>query len=212
MIYPELNSLNEQPMLNGEVWKDILGWEGLYSVSSLGRVKREERSVIRCNQYDAFSMTYPVKILKANNDSKGYPQVTLSAQNFSFMKKKSVARVHRLVAQAFHVNPENKPQVNHINAERQDARVENLEWCTASENQQHSYKENGREALKGVDSGMSRYSEGVVLAVYCLAVIGRYSQEEIGRMYGMPQITVSNIKTKKTWRHITDSLKLTEVH
>ena len=64
MIYPELNSLNEQPMLNGEVWKDILGWEGLYSVSSLGRVKREERSVIRCNQYDAFSMTYPVKYLK----------------------------------------------------------------------------------------------------------------------------------------------------
>ena len=128
------------------------------------------------------------------------------------MKKKSVARVHRLVAQAFHVNPENKPQVNHINAERQDARVENLEWCTASENQQHSYKENGREALKGVDSGMSRYSEGVVLAVYCLAVIGCYSQEEIGRMYGMPQITVSNIKTKKTWRQITDSLKLTEVH
>ena len=208
MVYPKLNEVSEQMNIGGEVWRDVSGWEGIYEVSNRGRVKRLKRRVIHRNQATAFSMVYPIKVLKANPDSRGYPQVVLNA--LSAGKEKRTARVHRLVAEAFLPNPQNKPQVNHINSDTMDARVFNLEWCTAGENQRHAYDAGGRQPPRGVASGMCKYTEDTVKAVYILATTTDTSQGEIGKLYSMPQITVSNIKTKKTWRHITD--KLTEVH
>jgi hypothetical protein len=208
MEYPEINSQSRVLMMENEKWKPVKGWESFYSVSDFGRVKREERSVIHSNQVECFSMTYPEKVLKANLDSKGYPQVTLNAKHF--FKQRRVARVHRLVAEAFIPNLENKEQVNHRNSIRTDASVGNLEWSTASENQRHSYDVGGRQPQRGLENGVCKYSEDTVRAVYILATTTDTSQAEIGKLYSMPQITVSNIKTKKTWRHITDNL--TEVH
>jgi len=202
MIYPKLNEMSEQMNIGGEVWRDVPDWEGIYEVSSRGRVKRLKRRVTHRNQVTDFVMVYPTKILKANPDSRGYPQVTLNA--VSEGKSRRVARVHRLVAEAFLPNPKNKPQVNHINSDTMDANVYNLEWCTMSENQIHSWEAGRREAKLGEDSPVCRYSAGVVSDVYKLAKNKIMSQEKIGRYYGMPQITVSNILTKKTWRHVTD--------
>lgn len=75
------------------------------------------------------------KVLKHGIDSKGYKQVNLSRDS-----KVSTCRVHRLIAIAYIPNPENKPCVNHINGIRTDNRIENLEWCTKSENAIHAYK------------------------------------------------------------------------
>ena len=208
MVYPKVNELTGQMNIGGEVWRDVSGWEGIYEVSNRGRVKRIKRRVTHRNQATAFSMVYPTKILRANPDSRGYPQVVLNA--VSVGKKKRTARVHRLVAEAFIPNPQNKLQVNHINSDITDARAFNLEWCTASENQRHSYDAGGRMPPRGVESSVCKYSEATVKAVYILATTTDTSQAEIGKLYSMPQITVSNIKTKKTWRHITDNL--TEVH
>ena len=101
-----------------EIWKDVEGYEGIYSISSTGRIKSLER-------IDSAGRKRQEKLLKPYTNKKGYLRINLNNEKFL---------VHRLVAQAFIPNPENKPQVNHINTVRGDNRVENLEWCTNEEN------------------------------------------------------------------------------
>lgn len=109
-----------------ELWKPINGYEDRYHISNLGRVK----SIKRISEQDHL---LPERILKPGN-LRGYHRVLLLKNGH----RKNV-QVHRLVAKAFIPNPENKPQVNHINGVKNDNRVDNLEWVTASENKQHAF-------------------------------------------------------------------------
>lgn len=99
-----------------EIWKDIQGYEGLYQVSTLGRVKRVTTG----------------RILKGSKDKDGYLMVRLSKNNI-----KSDKAIHRLVAQAFIPNPENKLEVNHIDENKTNNSLYNLEWMTRKENINH---------------------------------------------------------------------------
>lgn len=108
-----------------EVWKDIKGYEGLYQISNLGRVK----SLKRFNTNNANTKD---RILKPSLDRKGYLHVVLCKNNKRYNKT-----LHRLVAEAFIENPENKPQVNHIDEDKTNNRVSNLEWMTNKENRNH---------------------------------------------------------------------------
>ncbi len=114
-----------------EKWKDIKGYEGLYQVSNLGRVKSLDRYIVNKNNKQQY---YNGKILKGNI-RKGYLKLTLSKDN----SQKTVP-IHILVAKAFIPNPENKPEVNHIDGEKTNNCVSNLEWATRSENELHAYK------------------------------------------------------------------------
>lgn len=105
-----------------ELWKDIKGYEGLYQVSTKGNV----RSLNWRNH--GF-----VKNLYLKKQNRGYLQVELAKNG-----KTKMFMVHRLVAEAFLKNPEDYPCVNHLNEEKQDNRVENLEWCSASTNVKYS--------------------------------------------------------------------------
>lgn len=113
-----------------EIWKDIEGYEGLYQVSSQGRVKR---LASRVEVADRGTRYFPENIRKPVN-VHGYLYCTLYKGN-----KECRKAIHRLVASAFIDNPENKPQVNHINGNKLDNRAENLEWCTQSENNLHAF-------------------------------------------------------------------------
>ena len=110
-----------------ENWKDIKGYEGLYQVSDLGRVRSLERDVF--NPRGTVIRHIEEKILAPNLNRYGYQYVSFSLNG----KIKSIT-VHRLVAEAFIPNPENKPQVNHKNEIKTDNCVDNLEWCDASYN------------------------------------------------------------------------------
>lgn len=108
-----------------EIWRDIKNYEGIYEVSNLGRIKSISRNgTIKEN-----------RILKPNK-VMGYSQVGL--QKYGTRKYK---KIHRLVAEAFIPNPENKKEVNHKDGNKANNCVDNLEWVTTSENQLHSYYE-----------------------------------------------------------------------
>lgn len=98
-----------------EIWKDIVGYEGLYQVSNMGRVRSLKRNII----------------LKPTSDmnGKGYYFVNL--------KRGNPKKIHRLVAKAFIPNPDNKPEVNHIDGNTKNNKIDNLEWCTHQENCVH---------------------------------------------------------------------------
>jgi hypothetical protein len=123
-----------------EIWKDIPNYEGYYQASNLGRIKSVRRLVLD----NVGRRIFKGKIIKLSLDRDGYYKLSLHKEN----KIKNFAG-HRLVAIAFIPNPENKPQVNHKNGIRTDNRVENLEWCTNSENVKHAFKILNRKTNKG---------------------------------------------------------------
>lgn len=100
-----------------EEWKNVIGYEGLYEVSNLGRVRRVNKG-----------------LLKLQNN-QGYNQVYL----YKCGIRKGI-RVHRLVAQAFIPNPDNLPEVNHKNEDKMNNSVDNLEWCTAKYNVNYGHR------------------------------------------------------------------------
>ncbi|MBO5138700.1 MAG: HNH endonuclease [Bacilli bacterium] len=113
-----------------EDWKDIKGYEGYYQISSLGRVKSLTRVVVCKNKH---KFTCREKILKLNTRN-GYYVV-----NFQKEGLKRSFQIHRLVAIHFINNPQNKPQVNHIDGNKKNNNVNNLEWVTIKENINHAF-------------------------------------------------------------------------
>lgn len=117
-----------------EIWKDIVGYERLYQISNLGRVKSLN-----------YNGTKKEKVLKPTLNDNGYYVVYLYKN-----KRRKTIRVHRLVAETFISNSKNKPQVNHKDGNKQNNGVENLEWCTNQDNVRHAVKNGLCKYLKPV--------------------------------------------------------------
>lgn len=108
---------------------------------------------------------------------------------------------HRLVAQAYIPNPENKPQVNHINGDKKDNRVENLEWSTKIENQRHAYATGLNTGIKGSKSHLSKMADNTINLIRLLYGLG-FKQRELAEMAGCSISQVSRIVTRQNWGHI----------
>ena len=119
-----------------EIWKDIPDYEGIYQASNFGRVKRLARTLYKNNgwsEHAKFSLDERIKDIQTQK--QGYSQVVLYKNGIG-----RTFRLNTLIARMFISAVEGKPYVNHIDGNNKNNRVDNLEWCTASENAKHAYK------------------------------------------------------------------------
>ena len=116
-----------------EEWKDIKGYEGIYQVSSYGRVRSLDRIVERKGKGDFFIKG---RVLTQSDDTNGYMKVSLTKHD-----QKRTFKVHRLVAIHFLDNPNNLPCVNHKDENKLNNNVDNLEWCTKAYNNSYETKD-----------------------------------------------------------------------
>ena len=177
-----------------EIFKDIKDYEGLYQISNFGNVKSLNR--FRKNKSGGFSKLLGIK-LKVVNTTNGYLRYSLYKNSISKMKS-----AHRLVAICFIPNHENKKEVNHINGIKTDNRVENLEWCTRSENNQHAF-DTGLHIphdCKGSKNGKSKLKEYQVLEI--ISLLKTKNNTELSFIYGVTRENISSIRHNKLWKHI----------
>lgn len=169
-----------------ELWRDIPGYEGYYQVSNLGRIKSLPRLVKSKN--NGVRKTKEI-LLKPQSDDEGYQSVGLHKEN-----SQKDCRIHRLVAEAFIPNPENKPQVNHIDGVKYHNNVRNLEWVTNSENMIHAlnsklFVPDGKRLARISHLGTAKTSK----KIRCIETGEIFvSQSAADRAYGFKLGTVSN--------------------
>jgi hypothetical protein len=167
------------PVSTSEQWRPVVGWEGWYSVSNLGRVRRERRG----------GNARVGMILKPSADHKGYLRVRPTKDNFG-----RLTPVHRIVAAAFIGLCPNGKQINHKDCDKSNNHVENLEYVTASENKCH--------ATRAGRHGMTKLTVANVHEIRQLLSAGM-SQTIIGKRFGVGQHAISRIHTGKRWAHLT---------
>lgn len=162
--------------MSSEIWKNIPFIKG-YEVSSFGRIKNTKRGTIR----------------KLNNNSKkGYYLINLPNKTYA---------VHRLVAMVFIENLENKSQVNHIDGNKLNNNVNNLEWVTDKENRLHAKTTGLLNPPRGSRNGLAKLKESDILEIRKLFMSGK-SQAEIGRLFNVDRRNIHLIVRGKAWNHV----------
>lgn len=173
---------NDTPVykhINGELWHNIMGFPG-YWINKKGEVlgRKGEKRVLSPNL-------------------KGYLYLTIRHS-----EGRKILYVHRLVAKYFLSNENNYEEVNHINGNKNDNRVENLEWCNRKHNINHAIRTGLIQHPKGQDVHNSKLTNEEVVDIYT----SNLSLSELSSKYNVCKTTISNIRTGKSWNHITSEL------
>ena len=159
-------------------WRRIEGYEGVYNISSDGMVMSHAKK-------------YP-KPLKPTITLHGYLTVTLYING-----NNKIYKIHRLVAQAFIPNPNNKPQINHIDGLKNNNHYKNLEWATSSENLKHAFA-SGLRSHKGENHPMCKLTKADVLLIRSR----EHTNQQLSTMLGVSPKYITEVRIKRRWKHI----------
>ncbi|EAA7987469.1 endodeoxyribonuclease [Salmonella enterica] len=173
--------------------KDIPGYEGRYAVTSDGKVYSHSKIV---KGKSGSERLVKGRWLKPGVNSRGYMTCHLAAQDGTSSSKS----VHRLVAETFIDNPCNNGYVNHIDGNKLNNNVCNLEWVTSSENQLHAYKNKLKEPVSGERHTNSKLTKYDVVEIKRLDSIG-IKRCEIAKIFNVDKSLISLILNGKAWRH-----------
>lgn len=166
-----------------EIWKDCKGYEGIYSISSIGRVRRMPGKYAPKGRILRFNVINRYHVVK-----------------FSYLAIKKNQFVHRLVAEAFIPNPFNKPFINHIDCNPSNNHISNLEWCTQSENIQHAFKVGTKVGIRGEQRSKKLTNQQI------LEIRERKARGENAHVlaieFGLSYFYIFKIAQRATWNHI----------
>ena len=176
-----------------EQWKKIEQFNYEYEISSYGRIRSVENVIVRGN---GWKYTRKSKILKPSGCG-GYLRGAVCVN-----KKMISYKIHRLVALAFIPNNENKPEVNHIDGNKLNNNVENLEWCTRQENIEHCILNKLQKPFKGEEIGNSKLFEFQVIEIRNKFIPRVYSRAKLAKEYNVSEATIKDILYKRTWTHL----------
>lgn len=190
--------------MNQENWKDVAGYEGLYRVSDMGRVKSLERIVFK-KMYGGgvHPYTRKARFRKFDISEDGYCTVELSKNT-----DKNKFKVHRIVAFTFLPVAQGKDFVNHIDNDPLNNRVSNLEWCTSAENVNHSVKQGRHAGIENIPESMrrmvgsknfsSKLTEDQVIQIRSM----KMPQRQIAKMFGVSKTAIKFVQQRKSWTHV----------
>jgi len=175
-------------MIKMDSWTDIKGYEGCYQVNMLGNVRSLDRIINES--------LYKGKILKPNIGKTRYAQYTLKGKQLLG---------HRIVLMTFNPREDMKDlEVNHIDGDKLNNALWNLEWCTKSENHLHAHKiglkGNNLKPIKGSKNGNSKLTEGQVKDIINQRN-NKVPRKVLAKKYGVSITTISSITTGRTWNH-----------
>lgn len=159
-----------------EMWKTI-PYETLYEVSENGKIRNKETGHIKSTRFDKY----------------GYPRVTLYPSGKTYT-------IHRLIMTSFYSKEEWKEHINHIDNNRSNSTLSNLEWCTAKENVAHMHNQNRNNNISGSLNPMSKITDKIARSI-------KYehkelSNKEVGQLYGISRMAATRIRKSESWKHI----------
>lgn len=179
-----------------EIWKPIAGYEGLYEVSSLGRI----RSLDRVSVHSDGKSTRRTGRLLSPSLRAGYPFVCLAKGG-----KSEQIHIHRLVAAAFCHKPDGCDVVNHRDGVKTNNVHANLEWTTPQGNSRHAYESGLSVAPRGSKAGAAKLTEQDVIDIRLALASGEYGTS-LAKKYGVHVMTISAIRNGRNWSHHGDTM------
>lgn len=171
-----------------EIWVDVPEFVGLYQMTSTGRFRSVPQHNGKCGRKMG-------QEIKTRIGRAGYVFVALRKSGH----RQNNYLVHRLLAAVFIPNPENKPCINHINSQRDDNRIENLEWCTYSENNAHAHRVGGQRAYYGESHSQSKLTAAQAEEIRAKFKPRIYTYPMLSKEYGISIGALQAIISNKTW-------------
>lgn len=179
-------------LLPEHIRKDIPGFEGSYYATTDGKIFSYDKQWM-CGTTGKSLVTRKGRQHKPHKSRGGYLRI-----NFRKNKKIKHYLAHVIIAKTFIPNPENKPEVNHLDGDKNNIAYTNLAWATKSENMQHAFDTGIKKSMKGERHGRSKLTEAQVLEI----LRSCEPQTKLSKMYGVSDGMISLIKNNINWKHL----------